>query len=214
MYKAIIYDCDGTLLDSKNVTIETYEYMIGRKLTEGEMEKVFHQTQIESFKMFNLNIEEGNLKRIENMYKEIDDSIKPFDGVMNLLRAVKKLGIHQAMATNRNAEAAEMALNGYGLQKYIETVVHADMVLNPKPSGEMLLKYMDMMKLEKDEVLFVGNAITDHMAAIDAGIDFCYCSWGTVEYLEKSAIILDRPEELLKYVKEDVYGKNLCAQGI
>ena len=122
MYKAIIYDCDGTLLDSKNVTIETYEYMIGRKLTEGEMEKVFHQTQIESFKMFNLNIEEGNLKRIENMYKEIDDSIKPFDGVMNLLRAVKKLGIHQAMATNRNAEAAEMALNGYGLQKYIETV--------------------------------------------------------------------------------------------
>ena len=88
------------------------------------------------------------------------------------------------------------------------------MVLNPKPSGEMLLKYMDMMKLEKHEVLFVGNAITDHMAAIDAGIDFFYCRWGTVEYLKKSAIILDRPEELLQYVKEDVYGKNLCAQGI
>ena len=207
MYKAIIYDCDGTLLDSKNVTIETYEYMIGRKLTQGEMEKVFHQTQIESFKMF-------NLERIENMYKEIDDSIKPFDGVMNLLKAVKRLGIHQAMATNRNTEAANLALNGYGLQKYIETVVHADMVLNPKPSGEMLLKYMDMMKLEKHEVLFVGNAITDHMAAIDAGIDFFYCRWGTVEYLKKSAIILDRPEELLQYVKEDVYGKNLCAQGI
>ena len=200
MYKAIIYDCDGTLLDSKNVTIETYEYMIGRKLTEGEMEKVFHQTQIESFKMFNLNIEEGNLKRIENMYKEIDDSIKPFDGVMNLLRAVKKLGIHQAMATNRNAEAAEMALNGYGLQKYIETVVHADMVLNPKPSGDMLKYYLEKHNLKKEETLMLGNAIADHLAAIDAGIDYAYCMWGTNLKHDAEAIEIEKPEDILKLV--------------
>lgn len=213
-YNSIIYDCDGTLLDSKNFTIKAYELLLERKMTEAEVEKVFHQTQNQSLRMFNIKLNGENIKKIEDLYKNVNDLVKPFPGIIDVLRTLSKRGVHQGMATNRNKEAAYQAFLSNDLNKYLRDVVYADLVKNPKPAGDMLTLYIENHGLEPDETLYVGNAISDHKAAIDAGIDFCYCEWGTVDFMDEHAIILKRPSDLLLYIEEDVYDKNFCPQRI
>lgn len=108
-YNSVIYDCDGTLLDSKNFTIKAYEILLDRSITEDEVEKVFHQTQMESLKMFNVKLTKENVRKIEDLYKDVNDLVKPFPGIINLLKRLKKAGVHQGMATNRNKDAAYQA---------------------------------------------------------------------------------------------------------
>lgn len=53
---------------------------------------------------------------------------------------------------------------------------------------------------KKEDTIMLGNSIADHMAALDAGVDFAYCMWGTNEKHEVSAIELHLPEEILGLV--------------
>lgn len=210
-YNSVIYDCDGTLLDSKNFTIKAYELLLERKMTDTEIEKVFHQTQMESLMMFNIKLSKDNISKVENLYKNVNDLVKPFPGVIDVLDKLSKMGIHQGMATNRNKAAAYQAFLSNGLNRYLEDLVYADLVLNPKPAGDMLKLYIENHSLEKEKTLYVGNAISDHKSAIDAGIDFAYCEWGTVDFMDRHAIILKRPDDLFGYIEEDVYDKNFCS---
>lgn len=213
-YKAIIYDCDGTLLDSKIKTVRAYEILLGRKLKDFEKELVFHQTEKETFERYGLEYNKKNRSVIQDLYMKSQEFVKPFDGIMYLLKEVHKRKVHQGLATNRNKRGAIAALNSNNLYKYLSDVAHAELVENPKPAGDMLLYYVKKHKLNLKETLFVGNALTDHGAALDAGMDFAYVSWGTEEYREEEAIILNRPSDLLLYIEEDIYDKNLCPQGI
>lgn len=210
-YDAVIYDCDGTLLDSKKFTIKAYELLLERNMTDEEIEKVFHQTQMESLQMFNINLSDENINKIEELYKNVNDLVKPFPGVIDLIKSLNKAGVHQGMATNRNKAAAYQAFLSNGLNRYLEDLVYADLVENPKPSGDMLTLYIENHSLNRDKTIYVGNAISDHKSAIDAGIDFAYCEWGTVDFMDERAIILNRPEDLFKYIEEDVYDKDFCS---
>lgn len=214
MYTAIIYDCDGTLLDSKFVTVDAYEEMVGRKLTHQEADDIFHQTRIETFEMLGIEDNEENLVRIETLYEKGIFNIKMFDGILEMIKEISNRNIHQGMATNRDFLSAKFAFESNDISKYLVDFVSASDVENPKPSGDMLLKYIEKHRLDPKSTIFVGNSITDHMAAMDAKIDFAYCDWGTEQFHEESAIILKEPKDLIQIIGGINYDRHLCTQGL
>ncbi|MBR3227139.1 MAG: HAD family hydrolase, partial [Erysipelotrichaceae bacterium] len=76
-----------------------------------------------------------------------------------------------------------------------------------KPDPENVNRVIDLMGLEKNEILYVGDSPTDYKTAVNAGTEFAGVSWG---YRSKEVImnagahtVVDSPEELLKYIKEN-----------
>ncbi|MDO5716655.1 MAG: HAD family hydrolase [Tissierellia bacterium] len=206
-YKYLIFDCDGTLLDSRFCTVSAFEKMVqtiqGRPLTEEEREEVFHRPSTESLLAMGVPVDSYHLDLLNTYYFEETAHIQMFDGLEEVLRCLQKKGIPMGMATNRDEEESLYAMKYHGLSKYLEGFTCRDYVRDPKPSGAMLTYYLEKYHIPKEETLFLGNGTTDHLSAIDAGLDYAYCMWGTTEMLEEEAYTIEDPREIMLYVGED-----------
>lgn len=203
-YKNLIFDCDGTLLDSNQATVGAFnefaKLMLKRGLTKEESEDVFHRSSEESLLELGIPTTTANMLKLSEIYNSKSGSIKFFDGMEEVLQKLKDRGVHMGMATNRNNEESKFALKENGIGKYITRYTCRDFGLNPKPSGDMIRYYLEKYNLKKSETIMLGNAIHDHLAAIDAGIDYAYCMWGTTTKHDEKAIELVNVEDILDLV--------------
>lgn len=201
-FKNFIFDVDGTILDSKYQTVKAYDLLarelLGRGLTPEEEIFAFHKTSIQTLELLEIEIIDVNLVKLYNYFHDLSEDVGFFDGVTEVLDEMQKKDVFMGLATNRNKDESDFALEHNGLKKYFDDYVCKDDVKNAKPSGEMLIFYMEKHNLKPDETIFIGNAIGDHMAAIDAGIKYGLCKWGTEEFLDEEAIVLEEPKDILK----------------
>ena len=203
-YKNLIFDCDGTLLDSNEATVGAFDafarLMINRGLTEKEADDIFHASSEQSVINLGIPTTTANMLKLQELFDANSGSIKFFDGVEDVLAILKDKNINMGVATNRSEGETLIAMNANGIGKYIDKFTCRDYGENPKPSGDMLKYYLKKHNLKKDETLMLGNAIADHLAAIDAGIDYAYCMWGTKLKHDAEAIEIEKPEEILNLV--------------
>ena len=69
-----------------------------------------------------------------------------------------------------------------------------------KPDPELLLLCMERLGLNKEDVIYIGDAYSDLLASRNAGIDFAFAKWGSVESkdMSDSDYILEKVEDLLR----------------
>lgn len=204
-FKNLIFDVDGTLLDSKAQTIKAFELLsneiIGRTLTDDEKISAFHKPSTETLTDLGIANNQENMDKLFKYFHDLSYEIKMFDGIKDVLQKLKSKDVFMGLATNRNTMESEFALKYNGLGEFFDDFICRSDVVNGKPSGEMLLKYMSRHNLEPSETIFIGNATADHLAAIDAGIEYGLSEWGTDEYLDEDAVVLDTPEDILKILE-------------
>ena len=200
-FKNIIFDVDGTLLDSRSQTIEAFDRLamdkIGRHLEGEERDFAFHNPSLETLKALGLETNEENMTELYRHFHDLSGRLKFFPGMEEVLYQLKERGVFLGLASNRDIDECDYALAHNGLGQYFDDYACRDHVANPKPSGEMLVWYMKKHGLNPAETIYIGNAVTDHMAAIDAGISYGIAEWGTTEYLREKAILLSNPRDIL-----------------
>ncbi len=175
--KVVAFDCDGVLFDTKEVNRMYYDavlkYMNKPSLSGEELEYAHMQTAENVLRFF---------FKDEKSYKEADKfrlsmDYGPFVGYMtiepHLKPLLKKLKprYHTAIATNRT-NTMPAVLKAHGLQNYFDYVVCAMDVERPKPDPEQLLKVLSFFDIKPDEIIYIGDAMTDQMAAKSAGVSF------------------------------------------
>lgn len=201
-FKNFIFDVDGTILDSKYQTVKAYDLLareiLGRGLTPEEEIFAFHKTSVQTLDLLEIETSEENMMKLYNYFHDLSLDVGYFEGVTEVLDEMKMHNVFIGLATNRNKGESDYALYNNGLKKYFDDYVCKDDVKNAKPSGEMLTLYMERHNLNPDDTIFIGNAIGDHMAAIDAGIKYGLCKWGTEEFLDEDAIEFEEPKDILK----------------
>ena len=201
-FKNIIFDVDGTLLDSRSQTIEAFDRLamdkIGRHLQGEEREFAFHNPSVETLKALGIETNEENMAELYRHFHDLSGNLKFFPGMEEVLAQLKERGVFMGMASNRDIDECDYALAHNGLGEYFDDFACRDHVANPKPSGEMLVWYMKKHGLNPEDTIYIGNAVTDHMAAIDAGISYGIAEWGTTEYLQETGIVLSTPRDILK----------------
>ena len=200
--KNIIFDVDGTLLDSRSQTIEAFDRLamdkIGRHLEGEERDFAFHNPSLETLKALGLETNEENMAELYRHFHDLSGSLKFFPGMKEVLDQIKTKVNFMGMASNRDTDECEYALAHNGLGVYFDDYACRDHVANPKPSGDMLVWYMKKHGLNPADTIYIGNAVTDHMAAIDAGISYGIAEWGTTEYLKEKGISFKEPKDILK----------------
>ncbi|MGL5086046.1 MAG: HAD family hydrolase [Clostridium sp.] len=188
MYKAVIFDLDGTLLDTLEDLANACNYALkecGLKTHETEKYKRFvgdgRFKLIERIISKEDNTEElfnKVLKLYDEYYLEhMVDETKPYDGIINLLEQLKSLGIKLCVVSNKPHEFAEEMVNKYFGNK-INIVYGQRLNYKTKPDPETIFEVIKELGISKDECLYVGDSNVDVLTAKNAGVKSIGVSWG------------------------------------
>lgn len=214
-YKGIIFDLDGTLLDtiddlgdSMNEVLKTYnlptftmeEYKM--KIGGG-----FKGLAINSFP------KETDLATIEQailLFSEIYDSkylnkTQPYKDIDYILDELSKMGIKIGINSNkRDSYTRELASKFFIRIPFIAIYGEREWIPK-KPDPRSALEIIQLMKLKAEEVLYIGDSMVDIMTANNAGIHSVGVLWGFRDYEELSkygaTYIISDPKEILSIVK-------------
>lgn len=203
--RLIMFDMDGTLIDSGFAITNTINYVrvnLGfEKLEKNYILEKVNDPSINSAEFFygTKEFTQQQTKLFEEYYNQhcLSDLVV-YDGISKLLESLKDDFI-LAVATNANSQYAHKMLNHVGLGHHFKTIVGYDSVKNPKPHPEMVNKILDIHKVSNQNAQLIGDSHKDIMAATKAGVDSVLVNWGFSNH-EKDAI--ETVEELEKRIFE------------
>lgn len=181
MIKLVIFDVDGTLVDSETVYInsalETCK-RYGYKFTIDDIKSIIGQTK-DAIREGICKIGGPNfdydlyLKRKDEIAKELLKAhyydLKP--GVMDILNYCKENNIKMAIATSTYKEVHTEILSKLNILDYFDYKVFGDEIKNSKPNPEIYLKVVEHFKdIKKDEMIIFEDSNNGVLSAYNAGI--------------------------------------------
>lgn len=205
-YKAIIYDIDGTLLNTVDQNMYSLIRIIKEELDEDwTFEQVVPFTAQPGTKTIaDLGIRDvtGVYARWVRYVNEYGKSAEPFDGIPELLRAVREKGLKQAVASSKQRRQYGIDMPRHGFDKFMDAAVLYEDTDRHKPDPEPLNICLSRLGVKAEEALYVGDARADMEAARNAGMDFAYASWGSFFPMEpgEPEYYPKHPMELLKFL--------------
>ncbi|HPZ04406.1 MAG: HAD family hydrolase [Acetivibrionales bacterium] len=203
MYKLIIFDIDGTMIDTETVVKKSYNYAmageLGRDLTDEELAKAFGVPTLQAMEILGAkDAEAASSKFFESLFKYYREGVELFDGIEELLQNLKERGIKCGVVTSRNRAEVANDTTLTSLLKYFEHVVTAEDTQKHKPEAEPVLKLMELAGMGPSGVIYIGDTYYDFMCAKNAGIDFGLAAWGAGEDDRiRPDHLLARPADLL-----------------
>ena len=180
--KAIIFDLDGTLVDSmwmwKAIDIEflgRYGYDCPDDLQREIEGMSFTETASYFIRRFHLPLTEDEIKgiwtemSIDKYRREVP--VKP--GVMRLLEYAKTHGIRCGIATSNGSDMVDAVLSSQGLKPYFQVVTTACEVKEGKPSPDIYLKVAETLGVRPEECLVFEDVPAGATAGKRAGMTVC-----------------------------------------
>ena len=209
--KAVIFDLDGTLLNtlddlyiSVNYALEHFNYPLRTK----EEVKSFIGNGIRDLMTRSCPEKIENFEEVLAFFKEhysihSQDNTRPYDDIMELLETLNEKGITCAIVSNKFDGAVQELKEKY-FKGLITVAVGESPLVKKKPAPDSVLKVMELLNVNKDEVVFVGDADTDIETSKNASIKCVSVLWGfrSKEFLESKGgqIFVNKPLEILNHI--------------
>lgn len=200
-YKALIFDIDNTLVNTLDMNmIPLQKIILEEKGEEWTLEEVYHFASYPGMKV----MEELEVKNPEEVYarwvKYVNEyKASLYDGMDNVLKTLHEK-LRFSVVSSKNKKQYDIDVVSLGLDDYMEVVVLEDDTSKHKPDPEPLLLCMERLGLNKEDVIYIGDAYSDLLASRNAGIDFAFAKWGSVESkdMNDSDYILEKVKDLLR----------------
>jgi len=180
MVKAVIFDWDGTLADTKKAVVQSFQKVLGEagcRVSDEFIERRIgigtKKTIIEAFRECHMRLDVSKLEKLANekirIQAELADIVRLFDGVTELLEALQGR-IQIALATMSSRKVVDKLLPAKEIGGYFDVVVTADEVVNPKPDPEIFLVSAARLGVEPEDCVVVEDSIFGVRAAKAAGM--------------------------------------------
>lgn len=200
-YKHIVFDVDGTLVDTEYAVLhslqETLRILYGKEIPCAELEFALGITGIDALKILEIPNISHAIGLWEKILRNYIDTNKIFEGIAELLENLRKLDYKMGIVTSRTREEFTHEFCRLGISHYFTTIVCADDTQEHKPNAAPLLKYVQLSEIDYGEVLYIGDSEYDSKCAENAGIDFALAVWGSHGRRIKADYFLERPADLL-----------------
>ena len=182
--KLIIFDMDGTLINSGNVITNTINYVRSSlnldEIPKDVMLEQLNNPDINSAEFF-YGTEEFTPEQTELFTQYYDEhcikDIELYEGIVSLLENLQKDYV-LSVATNASESFAKKMLEFLDISKYFKYIIGADMVAKPKPASDMIIKTLNILNVKKEEAILIGDSHKDLRAAKNANIKSILVNWG------------------------------------
>ena len=196
-FKALLFDLDGTLLD----TAPDFISAINKQLAK-------HGREPLSGDAIRTSVTHGSVGIIERVYKipqddpqfeilreeflelylsNIFEKTVVFSGLKQVLDSCHQNSIPWGIVTNKPLKYTAPLLTEIGLDKQSATTVCPDHVANPKPDPEALLLACSQMNINPSDCIYIGDHIRDIQAGKSAGMRTIAAEWGYIEEFENTS---------------------------
>lgn len=216
MYEIIVFDLDGTLLDTLGdltaaVNVALREFHLPERTKEEVrsfvgngvrllMERACGQADFS---------QKEELVRAFSAYYETHcaERTKPYEGILDLLKVLRLQGVQTAVVSNKPHFAVEILAKEYFGDLLIAAVGENERAgVRKKPAPDALLAVLEKAGVERQKALYVGDSEVDIQTAKNAGVACISVTWGfkDKEFLLKNGakILVDSPMEILALIKE------------
>ena len=212
-YKAVIFDLDGTLVnslndlaDSVNIVlasynlpthdVESYKYRVGngiRKLMQRSLPEDKQDLLDEALEKFKAVYARHNM-----------DKTRPYEGITELLEKLCAQNIKLGVCTNKHDEAAKVIIKALFGEDIFDEIIGDKQGLKRKPDPGKVLAMAQNWNLQPQEIAYLGDSGVDMQTAVNAGMLAVGVLWGfrtEAELKENGAdILISSPLELLQAV--------------
>ena len=201
-YKAIIFDVDGTLLDTeKSVITSLKETLLEVEGRTYAYEDLFFALGIPGKKAMEI-LEIQNTDTFMKHWLKLDHDYEymnaVFPGIQEVLKALKEQGVRLGVVTSRERSECDRFLELYDLGDYFEVASCAGEAAHSKPAPDPLLNVLEQLNVAPSEALYVGDAVYDMLCADSAGADGALGLWGACQPDKISATYkLESPLDIL-----------------
>lgn len=212
MIKSIIFDLDGTLLDTIEDLANACNYALttlGYKTHEVYKYKTFVGNG--RYKLVERMLPEGNkdnetiekaLKLFDEYYeKHMVDMTKPYDGIIEMLEALILKDIKIAVVSNKPHEFTTEVVKNYFGERFEIVYGHRKNTAE-KPDPAAVLEVIESFKVKREECLYIGDSEIDINTAKNAGVKSVGVEWGFRGRGELESAgahyIVNKPEQILE----------------
>lgn len=213
MIKAVLWDFDGTLADTKSVIVNSWKYIYrqleNRDVTMEELEDSFGEPLRKSLEKRFPNVRVEDAIEIYRRYQQENQEkdFTPFPKVKAMLELLKSKSIKMALVTSRGSKSTIEGLKEAGIYEYFQELITADMVENHKPNKEPLEKAMKLLGVKPAETLMIGDTLFDLMAAVNAKTKKAIVGWSEldiskIEEVYKPDFILEDEHSIEKVLSQ------------
>jgi len=204
--KAVIWDMDGVIADTGIYHFRSWQQAFskqGKDFTEENFRHVFGQrndTIVRKTMGRPLTQEEVDavaLDKEEIFRQSVKHNLKPFPGVIDLLKILKENGIASAIASSAPMENIRLILGGLGIQGYFEAFVYGREVTEGKPSPQGYLLAAQKLGVEPQNCIVIEDAVAGVAGARRAGMH-CIAVTNThaAESLAEADLVVDSLEKI------------------
>lgn len=218
--KAVLWDLDGTLLDSVTVMFNIVNEIFSKfqlpKKTRAEIKAELHGSLEDSLIRLSAGFVDQQSLLDSFIQAQQSHYLEPatFDPLIELIPELHSLGIDQAVVTSRadgggrGPGGAREVLKTLDIDKYMGAIVSANDTSRHKPHPEPLIVAMRKLKVEKDNSVMIGDQHVDVIAAKAAGVHSIVIDHESTANTEKRIIdsnpdaIFSNPHDIKKYLLE------------
>ena len=181
--KAVLYDFDGTLLDSNELIAESWRHTVkslaGREISDDEIRSSLGEMLADSMRRL---VPEADPDTARDFYREYQreiflDRISLFDGTKETLNALKEAGYKNALATSRLKTSTFRALDWFGITDCFDTILTANDTDKFKPDPTPIFMVLDTLGCRPEEAIFIGDTVHDIEAGAAAGVFTLLVDW-------------------------------------
>ena len=182
-FSCVIFDLDGTLTQTNELIFASFNHVA---------QKYTHRTYTpqEIIGMFGPpeEVSVGNIVGKENIDDAMDDfcefysehhprMAKIHEGIKGVLEFLKQHELLLALFTGKGKRTTLITLEKFGIKNFFDLIVTGNDVEKYKPSADGIHRVMKRFELQPDEVLMVGDAVSDLKAANEAGVAMAAVLW-------------------------------------
>lgn len=180
--KAILFDFDGTIADTDQVILDSWQEVFrrveGAERPAEEIYKTYGEPLWGTMEQLFGERAEACIKMYRDYQATIFlDEIRLYPGMEALIKNLKEQGYLLAIVTSRMKKSTYEVLDKYGLTEYFDTIITCEDTEKNKPDPEPALLALERLQAAPQNAVLIGDSRYDMGCGINAGIRTILVGW-------------------------------------